>query len=64
MQFYKENLQTLISISLKHFIQGPTDFKSTLAHVIGWYLINDKPLYEPILTQICKAIWCHKATMS
>ena len=46
--------------------QDLTDDKSTLVQVMAWcrQATLNKPLPEPMLTQISVTIWCHKTTMS
>ena len=52
-------------IALRWMPLDLTDDKSTLVQVInGLVPSGNKPLPEPMLTQISVAIWQHKATMS
>ena len=43
---------------------GALDKMSTIVKVMVWLWIGDKPLINPILTQIYDATWNHKATTS
>ena len=38
--------------------------QSPLVQVMAWYHLGNKPLPEPMLTQIRFVIWLHQATMS
>ena len=44
-----------IQISLEVFPKGPIDNKSTLVQVMAWRQTGDKPLPEPMLTQVTDA---------
>ena len=42
----------LIKISLKFVPKGPIDNKAALVQIMAWCRTGDKPLPEPILTQL------------
>ena len=48
--FINEKFCILIKISLKFVPEGPTDNIPTLAWIMAWCWIGDKPLSEPMLT--------------
>ena len=47
-----ENVRILIKISLKFVSKGPNENKSALVQVMAWRRTGDKPLPEPMLTQV------------
>ena len=49
----------LIRISLKFVPKGQIDSKSALVQVMAWRWTGDKPLPEPILTQLTDAYMWH-----
>ena len=53
--FMNDKVCILIRISLRFVPKGPIDIKSVLVQVIVWCQIDDKPLTEPMLTQIIDA---------
>ena len=53
--FLNENDRILIGISLKFVPRSPIDNKSTLVQVMAWRRTGDKPLPEPMLTQLADA---------
>ena len=42
----------MIQISLKFVSKGPVDNKSSLVQVVAWCWIGNKPLHEPMITQV------------
>ena len=62
--FFNENNWFFIQFSPKTIPRGPIEHKSTLVQVMDCHWTGDKPLPEPMLTQIYDAIWHHWATMS
>ena len=57
--FFNENDRIPIQVSLKFVHKGPTDNKPALVKVMAWRRTGDKPLPEPMLTQIYVAKWGH-----
>ena len=57
--FLNENDKILIQISQKLVPRSPIDNKSALVQVMAWRRTGDKPLPDPMLTQIFVAIWRH-----
>ena len=57
--FLNENVRILIQISLKFVPEGSIDNKPASVQVMAWRHTDNKPLPEPMLTQICVAIWRH-----
>ena len=45
----------MIRIPLKCVPNGPTDDKPAVVQVVAWHRIYDKPLPEPMLTQLTEA---------
>ena len=58
------SLGTLWEIALRRMPQDLTGDKSTLVQENGLVSSGNKPLPEPMLTQIYVAIWRHWTTMS
>ena len=50
--FLNENNEIPIQISLKLVPSSPIDNKPALFQVMAWRLTGDKPLPEPMMTQI------------
>ena len=57
--FENGNLCILIQISLKFVSNGPIDNKAALVQVMAWRRTDDKPLSEPMLTQLTDAYVQH-----
>ena len=57
--FLNENSWILINISLKFVPQVPINDIPVLVQIMAWRPSGNKPLPEPMLTQIYVAIWCH-----
>ena len=57
--FLNENDTILIQISLKYVPMSPIDNKSALVQVMAWRRTGDKPLPEPMMTQITDAYMWH-----
>ena len=57
--FLNENDRIPIQISLKFVPRSPIDNKSALVQVVAWRQTGDKPLPEPMLTQIADAYMRH-----
>ena len=53
--FLNENDRIPIQISLKFVPRSPIDSKPALVYVMAWRLSGDKPLPEPMLTQLTDA---------
>ena len=53
--FLNDNDRITIQISLKFVLEGPTDNKPALVHVMAWRRSGDKPLPEPMVTQFTDA---------
>ena len=47
---------TSVQISLKFVPNGPIDSISRLGHVMAWCQTGNKPLTEPMLTEITEAL--------
>ena len=62
--FINEKFGILISISLMFVANGPINNKSALVQVMAWRRTGDKPLPEPVLTQISNAYIRHQWEMS
>ena len=50
----------LIQISLKFVPKGPIYYNLAFVEVIAWRQIGDKPLSEPMLTQLTDAYMWHQ----
>ena len=48
-----------MQIFLQFVPDGSIDSEVALVQVKVWQLIGDKPLPDPMLTQICNATWHH-----
>ena len=59
--FIKENFCILIPISLKFVPEDPTRNKSVLFQAMALLQKGDRPLTDPMLTQIYNATWCQWA---
>ena len=57
--FVYEKFCILIKISLKFVLKGPIDNNPALVQILAWRRIGDKPLFEPMLTQITDAYMRH-----
>ena len=56
--FLNDNDKIPIPISLKLVPRSPIDNKATLVQEMVWRRIGDKPLPEPVMTQVIDAyIW-------
>ena len=62
--FLKENHCILIHISIKCILRGTINSKSSLVRLMAWRLTGDKPLHEPMMTQVTDAYPCHQNSMS
>ena len=62
--FLSENVWILIKISLKFVFKGSVDNKPALVQVMAWRWTGDKPLSEPMLTQLIEAYMQHQGEMS
>ena len=62
--FLTENICILINISLKFVCRGPVDIKSPLVQVMACRLTGDKPLLEPMMTQMTDGYICQKGSVS
>ena len=62
--FVNEKFCILIHISLKLHPKGPIDNKSVSVQVIAWTWTGDKPLSEPMLTELTDIYMWHKGDMS
>ena len=54
----------LIKISLKFVPKGPIDNNPALVQILAWRRIDDKPLFEPVLTWFTDAYMQHQREMS
>ena len=54
-----ENVRISIKISLKFVSKRPIDNKSALVQVMAWRRTGEKPLPEPMLTQVTHAYMQH-----
>ena len=57
--FVNEKFWILNKISVKFVPKGPIDNNPALAKVMTWRKMGDRPLYEPILTQLTDAYMRH-----
>ena len=57
--FLNENNKITIRISLKFPPRSPIDNKPALVHGMAWGRTGDKPLPEPVLTQVTDAYMRH-----
>ena len=57
--FVNERFCISIQISLKFVPKGSVDNKSALVQVMAWRRTGDKPLPEPVLTQVTDAYMWH-----
>ena len=57
--FINEKFCILIRISLKIVFKASIDNKSALVQVMAWRRTGDKPLHEPMMTQITDAYMRH-----
>ena len=57
--FFNENVRILNQISLKFVPNGSIDNKPALVQIMAWHLPGDKPLSEPMLTQLTNAYMRH-----
>ena len=62
--FLKDKFCTLIQISPKFVIKCTIENVSNSSLVMAWYLTGDKPVPDPMLTQIYHTIWCYQVTRS
>ena len=61
--YLTENYHNLIQISLKHIPKGPVVNKSSLIWVMAWHRTGNKPLFEPMMSQLTDAYMRHPALM-
>ena len=59
-----EKFCILLEISLKFVPKGPIDNNPSLAQIMAWRRIGDKPLSEPMLTRFTDAYMRHWGEMS
>ena len=64
MHFFYENDVIPLRISLKFVPRSPINNKPALVQVIAWHQTGDKPLPEPMLTQLTDAYMQHWGEMS
>ena len=64
LHLLNEKVRISIKISLKFVPKGPIDNESALVQVMAWRRTRDKPLTEPMLTQISDAYMQHLGEMS
>ena len=57
--FFNDNDRIPIQISLKFVPRSPTDNKPALVQVMAWRRTGDKPLPEPMITQLTDAYMRH-----
>ena len=57
--FLNENDRISIQISLKFVPRSPIDNKPALVQIMAWGRSGDKPLPEPMLTQLTDAYMWH-----
>ena len=57
--FFNENDRISIQISLKFVPRSPVDNKPALIHIMAWRRTGDKPLHEPMMTQLTEAYMRH-----
>ena len=62
--FLNENDNIPIEISLKLVPRGPINNKSAFVQVMAWRRTGDKPLPEPMMTQLTDAYMRHQGEMS
>ena len=58
--FVNEKFCILIQISLKFIPKGPIDNILALVQIMAWCWSGDKPLFEPMLTQVIDTYMRHK----
>ena len=54
--FLKENVQSLIKISLKLALMGPMNNIPALVQIMAWRRVGNKPLSEPMMVSLLKHI--------
>ena len=64
MIFFNENRRIPIQISLTFVPKHPIANKPALVQVMAWRRTGDKPLHEPIMTQITNAYMQHQGELS
>ena len=57
--FMNEKFRILLKISREMVLRCPIDNNSASVQIMTWHQICDKPLYEPMLTQIVDAYVRH-----
>ena len=62
--FLNENVWISIKISLKFVPKGPINNIPALVQIMAWRRTGDKPLSEPMMTQLNYAYMRHSASMS
>ena len=62
--FLNENLWILIIISLKFVPKGSINNIPALVQIMAWRRTGDKPLSEPMMTQLNDAYMRHSASIS
>ena len=62
--FENETYCILIIFSLKFVPDGAVDNKSSFVQLMAWCRIGNKPLSEPMMTQLTNSLCLHFATMS
>ena len=53
--FFDANYCILIKISLKFAPECPVNYNTTLVLIMAWRRMSDKPLSEPMMTQLTDA---------
>ena len=61
---WTKNVWILIKISLKFVPNGPIGIMPALVQIMAWRLTGDKPLSEPMMTDVVNAYMHHSAIMS
>ena len=62
--FLNENDRIPIQLSLKYVLRSPIDNKPALVQVMAWHWTGNKPLPEPMLTQLIHTYMQHQGEMS
>ena len=57
-------ISTSLEIALKWMTKKSLYWEVNIGSGNGLWPSGNKPLHEPLLTQICVPIWCHSVTMS
>ena len=57
--FLNENYRIPIQVSLKFVLRSLIENKPALVQVMAWCQIGNKPLPEPMMTQLIDTYMCH-----